>query len=354
MAAFHHQPSLSNGILLILLLLITNSSCSSLLLKGCDFNAIYNFGDSISDTGNLVIETPDVPFAHFPYGMTIHRATGRFSDGYLLIDHIAEAAGLPYVNPSLNETLDHSKGANFAVGGVSLLSNETRVKLNVTLPHSQSSVDIQLQWFEQHLKKRFQNETARREHLKGSLFMINGGSNDYGSVHSSRPVVEAKIAIMPDVFAAMTDYIMKLINEYGATKLVVTGIYQGGCLVNYKFNDNKTHCDPTTNSFHSLHNGLLELELQLLRKMFPNVRIAYADIWGATQWLLDHYWSLGYRYPNYMGCCGSASMYCGTKGAPYCRNPNEYMFWDDVHFTDYTYRLISKMIIPQLSSKLGC
>ncbi|CAN1304973.1 GDSL esterase/lipase At5g03980 [Linum perenne] len=283
MAAFHHQPSLSNGILLILLLLITNSSCSSLLLKGCDFNAIYNFGDSISDTGNLVIETPDVPFAHFPYGMTIHRATGRFSDGYLLIDHI-----------------------------------------------------------------------ARREHLKGSLFMINGGSNDYGSVHSSRPVVEAKIAIMPDVFAAMTDYIMKLINEYGATKLVVTGIYQGGCLVNYKFNDNKTHCDPTTNSFHSLHNGLLELELQLLRKMFPNVRIAYADIWGATQWLLDHYWSLGYRYPNYMGCCGSASMYCGTKGAPYCRNPNEYMFWDDVHFTDYTYRLISKMIIPQLSSKLGC
>ncbi|CAN1142096.1 hypothetical protein LINPERHAP2_LOCUS12887, partial [Linum perenne] len=50
---------------------------------------------------------------------------------------MAEAAGVPYVNPYLNKSLDHTYDTNFTVG-------------------------------------------ARREHLKSALFLIGGG-NDYGS-----------------------------------------------------------------------------------------------------------------------------------------------------------------------------
>ena len=46
------------------------------------YNALFNFGDSLSDTGNVVI-------SNLPYGMTYFgRATGRASDGRLVIDFI--------------------------------------------------------------------------------------------------------------------------------------------------------------------------------------------------------------------------------------------------------------------------
>ncbi|KAJ0080409.1 hypothetical protein Patl1_22352 [Pistacia atlantica] len=37
-------------------------------LLSCKFNTIYQLGDSISDTGNLIRESPQSPFARLPYG----------------------------------------------------------------------------------------------------------------------------------------------------------------------------------------------------------------------------------------------------------------------------------------------
>ena len=53
-------------------------------LKKCNFPAIFNFGDSNSDTGglsaSLIIRPP-------PYGETyFHKPAGRASDGRLMID----------------------------------------------------------------------------------------------------------------------------------------------------------------------------------------------------------------------------------------------------------------------------
>lgn len=55
--------------------------------------AIYNFGDSISDTGNLIRESPAgllQYIAKLPYGMDMHGPTGRCSDGYLMIDFLGK------------------------------------------------------------------------------------------------------------------------------------------------------------------------------------------------------------------------------------------------------------------------
>jgi len=59
-------------------------------LKQCGFDAIYNLGTSISDTGNSAIDNPSIWQAMFPYGKTINEATGRPSDGLLIIDYIGE------------------------------------------------------------------------------------------------------------------------------------------------------------------------------------------------------------------------------------------------------------------------
>lgn len=59
--------------------------------KGCSINAIYSFGDSIADTGNLLQEGPVGFFASigsYPYGESYKKPTGRCSDGLLIIDYL--------------------------------------------------------------------------------------------------------------------------------------------------------------------------------------------------------------------------------------------------------------------------
>jgi hypothetical protein len=61
------------------------------------YHALFNFGDSLADAGNLIQNgTPDIlATARLPYGQTYFgRATGRCSDGRLVIDHLGTASSL--------------------------------------------------------------------------------------------------------------------------------------------------------------------------------------------------------------------------------------------------------------------
>lgn len=79
-----HVPAL-----FLLLLLLVSAPCNAGILRTCKFDAIYQLGDSISDTGNLIREHPFSPFARLPYGGTFFKhATGRCSNGLLIIDFL--------------------------------------------------------------------------------------------------------------------------------------------------------------------------------------------------------------------------------------------------------------------------
>ena len=61
------------------------------LVAGTPMNAIFAFGDSLTDTGNNNGRRSDGGYANYaPYGMNYpnHVSTGRFSDGYLVLDYI--------------------------------------------------------------------------------------------------------------------------------------------------------------------------------------------------------------------------------------------------------------------------
>ena len=62
------------------------------------YRALFNFGDSLADAGNLVANgnAEILTTARLPYGQTYFgKATGRCSDGRLVIDHLGElGAGL--------------------------------------------------------------------------------------------------------------------------------------------------------------------------------------------------------------------------------------------------------------------
>ena len=67
--------------------------CSLVRLSQCgqNYTSMFSFGDSLTDTGNLLVSSP-LSFTivgRFPYGMTyFHRPTGRCSDGRLVVDFL--------------------------------------------------------------------------------------------------------------------------------------------------------------------------------------------------------------------------------------------------------------------------
>ncbi|KAL5070853.1 hypothetical protein RYX36_021740, partial [Vicia faba] len=111
----------------------------------CAFPAIYNFGDSNSDTGGISAAFVPIPA---PYGEGFfHKPFGRDSDGRVILDFIAEKANLPYLSSYLNSLgTNYRHGANFATGGSTIRKqNETIFQYGI----SPFSLDIQIVQFTQ-------------------------------------------------------------------------------------------------------------------------------------------------------------------------------------------------------------
>ncbi|XP_022998966.1 acetylajmalan esterase-like [Cucurbita maxima] len=152
----------SSIVLAVLLALVSVIGCPSStahLLKTCMFDAIYQLGDSISDTGNLIRQNPNTPFSHLPYGETLfNKSTGRCSNGLLMIDYFALDAGLPLVNPYLNKDALTRHGVNFAVAGSTALSSQLLSQKQILSPVTNSSLNQQLYWMFSHFNSICYNQ----------------------------------------------------------------------------------------------------------------------------------------------------------------------------------------------------
>ncbi|PSR97855.1 GDSL esterase/lipase [Actinidia chinensis var. chinensis] len=99
-------------------------------------SAFFIFGDSSVDPGNNnYIETiPENQANYKPYGQNglFESPTGRFSDGRVIVDYIAEYANLPLIPPFLQPSAEYVYGVNFASGGAGVLS-ETNQGLVINL-----------------------------------------------------------------------------------------------------------------------------------------------------------------------------------------------------------------------------
>ncbi|KAF5732090.1 GDSL esterase/lipase 5 [Tripterygium wilfordii] len=115
-------------VLLVILLVSTRSKAKSEDSKKLQHQVLiplFIFGDSFLDCGNNnYINTTTLDQANFwPYGETYFRfPTGRFSDGRLISDFIAQYANLPLIPPYLQPGLDqYHSGVNFASAGAGAL-----------------------------------------------------------------------------------------------------------------------------------------------------------------------------------------------------------------------------------------
>jgi phospholipase/lecithinase/hemolysin len=170
----------SSPVLIAALLLV---SCS-LAVSGQKFNALFSFGDSMSDTGNLCVNGPPagLTLTQPPYGETFFgRATCRCSDGRLVVDFLAEKLGLPLLPPSKQGGADFRRGANMAIIGATAMGSNFFTSLGVgDKIWNNGPLDTQIQWFQNLLPSVCGSSCS--SYLSNSLFVLGElGGNDYNA-----------------------------------------------------------------------------------------------------------------------------------------------------------------------------
>uniref|UniRef100_A0A1S4B029 GDSL esterase/lipase At1g71691-like n=2 Tax=Nicotiana TaxID=4085 RepID=A0A1S4B029_TOBAC len=85
--------------------------------------ALFAFGDSLIDSGNNNRLFSFAKANYFPYGIDFGGPTGRFSNGYTILDQIGDLLGLPLL-PPYSEIFNVDKmrfGVNYASAAAGIL-----------------------------------------------------------------------------------------------------------------------------------------------------------------------------------------------------------------------------------------
>ncbi|KAG9457640.1 hypothetical protein H6P81_002148 [Aristolochia fimbriata] len=338
------------------------AAASTCTTNGVAFEAIYCFGDSITDTGNLIREGlgPFGAINRLPYGETYFgKATGRCSDGRLMIDFIARRFGLPVLDAYLDTNSSFVHGVNFAVAGATALDpSYLETAAGVLMPFTRSSLDVQLGWFETHLASLCSSPEQCRARLASALFFVGEiGGNDYNYAFFQGKSIAETTRLVPPVVQTIRDAAIRVI-QHGACHLIVPGKFPVGCMPSYLTAFRSTNpadydarsCLKNYNKFAELHNKQLREMLQSLRMEFPSVRIQYADYYNSALQILDDAGNLGFdEKSRFQACCGAGGDYnfdptrmCGETGTSACIDPSKRLSWDGIHLTENAYRHMHK------------
>ncbi|KAJ4794664.1 GDSL esterase/lipase [Rhynchospora pubera] len=333
-----------------------------------NFTSIFSFGDSYTDTGNFptLAAAAGWPISftsiYPPYGETFfHQPAGRWSDGRLIIDFIAEEYGLPYIPPYKAYTGSFNQGANFAVGGATAINVEFfekngYVKFNMI----RDSLDYQLAWFEE-LKATLCASTEEcKEFFSTSLFTFGEfGANDYSFMLEAGVSVNEVRTYVPQVVQLISAAVEQVISA-GAVTLAVAGQLPTGCIPiiltlfqssNSDDYEANTGCLTAYNNLAMYHNVLLRQELMRLRSKYPHVKLSYTNYYDPIINIVKSPCLPGkYCFIDkpLQVCCGKDGPYnynltelCGMPGVDACQTPSTYLHWDGVHLTEAAYHYIS-------------
>ncbi|KAK9090299.1 hypothetical protein Sjap_023476 [Stephania japonica] len=336
-------------------------------LPPCDFPAIYNFGDSNSDTGGISAAFLQV---QPPNGETFFgRPSGRVSDGRLIIDFIAEHLSLPYLSAYLDSVgTNFHTGANFATGGSTIRpQNETLFQSGV----SPFPLNVQLWQFDQfkartsELYYEAKNASDRSKlpnprDISRALYTFDIGQNDLGA--SLRRMSEDQLrASIPDILDQFSLTLEKLYQR-GARTFWIHNTGPIGCLpLQQTFFAPKPSlldlygCIKSHNDIAMEFNNQLKQRVIQLRSVLSHAALTYVDVYAAKYALISQAQKQGFENPLRF-CCGHYEGYhvgCGEKAyingtevfGGSCGNPSTYISWDGIHYSQAANHWISNHIL---------
>ncbi|KAK2645108.1 hypothetical protein Ddye_020303 [Dipteronia dyeriana] len=343
------------NIICVTLLLLSSVSASVLKKSTTSGSAFFIFGDSSVDPGNnnYINTIPENQANYKPYGLNsfFQRPTGRFSDGRVIVDFIAEYAKLPLIPPFLEPSADYTNGANFASGGAGVLP-ETNQGVVIDLP-------TQLKNFEVVQKSLIEKlgEAEAEKVISEAVYLISIGSNDYMGGYLGNPKMQETYnyqAYVGMVIGNLTQTIQVLYKK-GGRKFGFLSLSPLGCLpalraLNPKASD-EGGCFEAASALALAHNNALKSVLTSLEQILKGFKYCYSNFYN---WLDDRI-----NYPSKYGfkeginaCCGygpyGGAFTCGgtklVKEYELCENADDYVWWDSFHPTEKIHEQFAKAL----------
>ncbi|WCJ21487.1 GDSL-like Lipase/Acylhydrolase superfamily protein [Euphorbia peplus] len=341
-----------------------------LVFSSNDFSypAVFNFGDSNSDTGGLVagVAFPVGP----PNGLTFFKEpSGRFCDGRLVIDFLTDAMDCEFLNPYLDSVggPDFRRGSNFATGGATILpANAASVN-----PFSFGVQVSQFFRFKARVlqllakDKKFHKYLPQENYFKQGLYMFDMGQNDIDGAFYSKSE-EQVLASIPNILSEFESGLERLYSV-GARNFWIHSTGPLGCLprIISTFGKNESSLDQL-GCVNSHNRAAKEFNAQLLdlcakfRVHFADANVTYVDIFSIKTNLISNFSHFGFK-EALAACCGYGGLplnydgriACGqtknlngsTVTANACNNTTEYVNWDGNHYTEAANRYISEQIL---------
>ncbi|XP_024023934.1 alpha-L-fucosidase 3 isoform X2 [Morus notabilis] len=296
----------------------------------CEFPAIFNFGDSNSDTGGLAaIYAYNPP----PNGESyFHKPAGRYCDGRLVIDFIAESLKLPYLSAYLDSVgSNFTHGVNFATAGSTIRPQNTTFKQT-----GYSPISLDVQWNEfysfysrsQTTRQRggvFEKLLPKAEVFSRALYTFDIGQNDLTAGYFLNMTTGEVKAYVPELLNQFKT-IVKHVYGQGGRYFWIHNTGPVGCLAYVlerlpvtSAQMDKAGCASPFNEVAQFFNrGLKEAVVQL-RKDLPLAAITYVDVYSVKYSLFSQSKKHGFEQPL-RACCGHGGEYnynvstgCGSK-----------------------------------------
>ncbi|PWA89721.1 GDSL-like Lipase/Acylhydrolase superfamily protein [Artemisia annua] len=351
----------------VLPVLVTLALLVALCHAGCGYEAIFNFGDSNSDTGGFWWAFPEAPP---PNGMTyFKRPVGRASDGRLIIDFLAERIGIPFVSPYLKSIgSDFRHGANFATLASTVLLPQTSLFVSGLSPFALPIQLNQMKHFKIQVDKLYPNGSSNLpppDVFGKSLYTFYIGQNDFTS-DLAKSGVEVVKERLPQVISQITGTIKEL-HGLGGRTFFVQNLAPIGCypafLVELPHGDkdiDEFGCMIPYNNAVVEYNNMLHDALSQTRQELSDANIIYVDSHKALLELFQRPTSHGLKHGT-VACCGNGGgkynfnpkVFCGNTKfidgqnltASACDDPENYVSWDGIHITEAASNIVVDSIL---------
>ncbi|XP_034672325.1 GDSL esterase/lipase At5g45950 [Vitis riparia] len=316
---------------------------------------ILVFGDSSVDPGNNNRLDTMMKGNFPPYGKNFlnGRPTGRFSNGRLATDFIAEALGYRNIIPAFLDP--HIQKADL-LHGVSFASSasgydDLTANLSNVFP-----VSKQLEYFlhyKIHLRQLVGKKKAE-EILGRALFVMSMGTNDFLQNYFLEPTRSEQYTLeeYENYLISCMAHDIEEMHRLGARRLVVVGIPPLGCMPLVKTLKDETSCVESYNQAAASFNSKIKEKLAILRTSL-RLKTAYADIYGTVERAMNNPKQYGFTVTT-KGCCGSGTVeYAEScRGLSTCADPSKYLFWDAVHPSENMYKIIADDVVNSLDRDL--
>ncbi|RSL14757.1 phospholipase/lecithinase/hemolysin [Edaphobacter aggregans] len=267
------------------------------------YDAIYVFGDSYCDVGNIFAVTTAVGQPTPPSPPYFH---GRFSNGPIWVEHIASSLGLPMVASQLG-------GTDYAVGGAEVTAPV--VTAGGTIPSVPQQV---LLYLSQHAGKADPK----------ALYILEGGGNDILNATGGSPQsLGSQIALG----IANSELILRLA---GAKNFLIPNLFDVSLLPAGRAN--AAFAQQASIATNKSLNQLLAIE-QLLQ----GIKIRRTDVFSLLQSVASD--ATHYGFTDIVNPC--INPITGTI----CDDPDHTFFWDVEHPTEFGHAFFAVITEAALS-----